>query len=287
MSPQMIVDGLRSGNSFAASGQLIDRLAFVACTGLPNTAVEGKALAAAQNNVPVDDKHCATMGEKLEVNAGTDIVVGIVVRDPAGSSFSPYTFANPSLAQVGITQPLDKPVLDHVDVISGMVTGYVAPGAANYAGAWPDNWIEDPSMNRVPAAAKNSSAAVIKTFGSSGWKAKGDGGFLVMSFRIPAVQASQYVRLRGTNLPAGVPYETDANGNPLADIYTNAGDPSKLTIPCTVVGSTEFDGCPSHLEVVSGQKYLSFDVAAWADLWFYSNPIFIEVASSTTIAGIK
>ncbi|HKU79231.1 MAG TPA: hypothetical protein VJQ42_05260, partial [Rhodanobacteraceae bacterium] len=30
-TPQAIVDGLRSGNSFTASGQLIDRLAFVAC----------------------------------------------------------------------------------------------------------------------------------------------------------------------------------------------------------------------------------------------------------------
>ncbi len=31
LRPQAIVDGLRSGNSFATSGQLIDRLAFVAC----------------------------------------------------------------------------------------------------------------------------------------------------------------------------------------------------------------------------------------------------------------
>ena len=31
LSPQMIVDGLRSGNNWVDSGQLIDRLAFVAC----------------------------------------------------------------------------------------------------------------------------------------------------------------------------------------------------------------------------------------------------------------
>jgi hypothetical protein len=40
------------------------------------------------------------------------------------------------------------------------------------------------------------------------------------------------------------------------------------------------------LAVVNGQKYLSYDVAAWADLWFYSNPIYIEVAGSTPIAGV-
>ena len=55
---------------------------------------------------------------------GADVVVAIVVRDPAGTNYSPYTFPNPSLLQIGIKQPLNKPVLDHVDVIRGMVTGY-------------------------------------------------------------------------------------------------------------------------------------------------------------------
>jgi len=32
---------------------------------------------------------------------------------------------------------------------------------------------------------------------------------------------------------------------------------------------------------------VSFDVAAWSDLWFYSNPIYIEVKGSTTVAGVK
>jgi hypothetical protein len=47
------------------------------------------------------------------------------------------------------------------------------------------------------------------------------------------------------------------------------------------------DGCPNHLGTVNGQKLVSFDVAAWADLWFYSNPIFVEVGGSTVVAGIK
>jgi hypothetical protein len=305
LRPQMIVDGLRTGNSFAASGQLIDRLAFVACIGDPaahgrtEAAVEALAVNAARHNTDIDFQGCATMGEKLVVPKGADVVVAIVVRDPAGTNNSPYIFNNPSLAQVGIQQPINQPVLDHVDVIRGMVTGYKKPGAGDYAGQWPNDWISNPSLDNVPAAAKNTSAAVLKTFGGATWKTvQGEPEFKKMVFRMPAVAASQYVRLRGSNLPASVPYETDANGNPLADIVTNASDPTKLKIPCTVAGSnvpangtvytgTAIDGCPAHLPVVNGVKYVAYDVAAWSDLWFYSNPIFIEVSGSTVVAGVK
>ena len=32
-------------------------------------------------------------------------------------------------------------VLDHVDVIRGGVSGFKRPDAPDYAGAWPDNWV--------------------------------------------------------------------------------------------------------------------------------------------------
>ena len=157
----------------------------------------------------------------------------------------------------------------------------------------------------VPAAAKNTSAAVIKTFNGNGlsqWTAFNssvDGTqFLKMTYRIPAVSASQYVRLRGTNLPPSVPYETDADGNPLADVYTNQNDTTMLRIPCTATGTTQYDGCPSHLPTatspvsgpanpIAGQKAVAYDVAAWADLWTYSNPIYVEVSGGTVVAGVK
>jgi len=41
------------------------------------------------------------------------------------------------------------------------------------------------------------------------------------------------------------------------------------------------------MTLANGVKTSSFDVAAWADLWFYSNPVFIEVQNSTKIAGIQ
>ena len=65
MTPQQIVDGLRSGNNFAASGQLIDRLAFIACVSYPgpgarsNAAVEALALTAAQNSTDIATSRAA------------------------------------------------------------------------------------------------------------------------------------------------------------------------------------------------------------------------------------
>ena len=55
----------------------------------------------------------------------------------------------------------------------------------------------------------------------------------------------------------------------------------------TTYTGNAIDGCPNHLPVISGVKYVAFDVAAWSDLWFYSNPIYIEVSGSTTVAGVK
>jgi hypothetical protein len=46
------------------------------------------------------------------------------------------------------------------------------------------------------------------------------------------------------------------------------------------------DGCPNHLSVVNGQKMVSYDVAAWSDLWFYSNPIYVEVSGAARVAGV-
>jgi hypothetical protein len=306
LRPQTIVNGLRTGNSFATGGQIIDRLAFMACTGNRADALVGEMAAnAAVNKTAITADGCATMGEKLAVPAGTDIIVGIAVRDPAGTNYSPYTFANPSLLQIGVNQPLNKPVLDHIDLIRGMVSGYRTPGAANYAGAWPNTWLANPDLATVPAAAKNPSAAVIKSFNGNGatpWASLSSGVdntvFVKMSYRVPAVSASQYIRLRGSNMPPAVPFETDASGNPLADLWTNANDLSKLRIPCSTIGSNvpanganypgnAIDGCPNHLPVVAGVKYVAYDVAAWADLWFYSNPIYVEVAGSTTVAGVK
>jgi hypothetical protein len=281
LAAEGIIDGLRSGNSFAGSGDLIDRMAFVACAAnpaIPATAfkalLEKAALNAVTKNAEVRIDGCATMGEKLVVAPGANVVVAIAVRDPEGTNNSPYSFANPSLKQINITQPLNAPVLDHIDVIGGNVTGYVSPtDTAKYAGL------------EGSAAASNASAGIKKVFNNKNWTASA-GGVRVMSYRIPAVTVSQYVRLRGTNLPAATPFETDANGNPLNDYDLSPQDDGvTATIPGKVV--CDDAACPAHLRTINGVKYSSFDVAAWADLWFYSNPIYIQVTNSVRVAGTK
>jgi hypothetical protein len=82
LRPQAIVDGLRTGNAWSASGQLIDRLAFVACTsyagiGALQRRVEALAVAAATKGTDIDTTGCATMGEKLVARPGAEIVVAV------------------------------------------------------------------------------------------------------------------------------------------------------------------------------------------------------------------
>jgi hypothetical protein len=270
LSTQAIVDGLRSGNSFVVNGDVIDQLSFVVCTSNPAVVrrasmatLEAASIAAAGKKTDVKINGCATMGEKLVVRAGADLIVSIVVRDPQGKNNSPYSFPNPSLKQVGIAQPLNLPVLDHIDVIGGNVTGYVDPtNTASYAGLIGSK------------AASNPSSKLEKTFNASNWTALPD-GTRKMSYRIPAVKVSKYLRLRGTNLLPATPFETDIDGNPLLD-FGVAGN-----IACADAT------CPAHMAAPNGTKTSSFDVAAWADLWFYSNPVFIEVIDSVKVAGIK
>ncbi|NCV88913.1 MAG: hypothetical protein EBW19_01750 [Betaproteobacteria bacterium] len=293
LSAQGIIDGLRSGNSFATSGQIIDRLAFVVCAVNPalplkanRTLLETAVTNAVKANTDVRIDGCATMGEKLVARPGSSLIVAIALRDPEGQNYSPYSFANPSLKQINITQPLNQPVLDHVDLISGNVSGFVSPtnlaAYAGEAGKVLTGTAGDPAATYKPddPATLNNSARKIKTFNASSWTASA-GGIRTMSFVIKNVQQSQYFRLRGTNLPPSTPNETDADGNPLLDWAVIPVDSTKPgTIPCTDAA------CPAHLRTLNGVKYSSFDVAAWSDLWFYANPVFVQVNGSVTVAGL-
>jgi hypothetical protein len=64
-----------------------------------------------------------------------------------------------------------------------------------------------------------------------------------MSYTINNVDKSMYFRVRGSNSAPNTAGETDADGNPLADI-----------------------GAPT-----TGNEQ------AWKDLWVYGNPIFVRV----------
>ena len=89
----------------------------------------------------------------------------------------------------------------------------------------------------------NSSAKVTARFSSDEWKAlRAKGTWHTVVYTLKPMKDS-YIRLRGTNLGVNVPNETDAAGNPLVDDLMGPNDPQK----------------------------------AYDDLWFYSNPIFIDV----------
>ncbi|MBI5231299.1 MAG: hypothetical protein HY876_03940 [Coriobacteriales bacterium] len=74
-----------------------------------------------------------------------------------------------------------------------------------------------------------------------GWSSSGS--WVQRTYVLRDVDRDMYVRLRGSKRAPGVRNETDGSGNPIAD---------------TAAGTNTRD-------------------KAWADAWFYSNPIFIEV----------
>lgn len=234
LRPQVVVDGVRSGNAYSVQGDLI--------TGELTYKAEVIGYAAAG---------IAKMGQTLVVPRGRSVKLTLEVTLPTATNNSPYTFANPSLKQIGVTEPLNKPTLRHVNFIRGDVTGVVAPSSADYT------------------KGTNASAQIIGSFGPNNWTVSGQKRTMIVT--ITNVQKNMYVRARGSNLPPSTPAETDAQGNPLND-WDPENPAQGPFVPCTDAA------CPSHMAVVNGAKVSSYDVAAWSDLWFYANPIFIRVA---------
>jgi len=120
------------------------------------------------------------------------------------------------------------PVVDHIDLIAGEIAGPINPSSPDYA------------------KAVNSTTKVIATFNAKNWERDED-GYNVIVYHLKDVAKNMYFRLRGTNLAANTPYETDESGNPLPDAL--------VTINENIDAAQE----------------------AWNDLWFYSNPIFVYV----------
>jgi hypothetical protein len=90
--PQSLFDGLRSGNAFVVTGDMIDFLDFT---------VNGK-----------------TMGQTADAQ-GKKVLITIFLRDPSGKNnncYSSYT----------------NPILDHIDIIAGELHGIIAKGNPDY-----------------------------------------------------------------------------------------------------------------------------------------------------------
>jgi len=199
---QNIVDGLRSGNTWVVEGDLIDSLLYkIETIGT--------------------EKVTGVMGSNMLITKGKSVKITIKARDPQGVNFNSYSAYN-------------KPVLNHIDIIKGKVTGKIDPASPNYN-------VQTVATTSVIARFDATGGVTdTKSIVSKAWKSLGN-GWVEMSIIVPNITDSVYFRLRGSNLGLNVTNETDADGNPLADALMGSNDATK----------------------------------AFADLWFYSNPIFV------------
>jgi hypothetical protein len=240
---QDVIDGLRSGNSYSVNGNLIG-------SDLTITARDG-------SGKPV------TMGQTLVVNPGDTITYSMELTLPTGNN-SPYSFNNPLLAQVGLKQPLNAPILDHVDIITGTITGLIGPGEPGYA-------VPNAGGTAGASIVYNPSTTIAKQlslFQAKKFKTLPDGSKQVtFTTTFTAPSTPFYIRARGTNIPVATPNVTDSAGNPLLDV-------NNASVVCSD------PACPAHLGVNgNGQKVVTYDVQAYSNLWFYANPIFVRPAS--------
>jgi len=235
---QSIIDGMRSGNTYSVNADIIG----------PDLVFRARGR----------DDDWKTMGETLVVRPGERVTVEMEMTIPAANN-SPYSFNNPLLLQVGLKQPLNRPSLDHVDLIAGQITGVIAPGSPGYA---------VPNASGVAGASivYNPSTAIAQQIHARDMRSVRlrDGSTrLRFTTTFTAGNTPGYIRARGTNIPIATPNVTDSAGNPLLDVNNAA-------VSCTD------PACPAHLQTVNGVKKVTFDVQAYSNVWFYANPIFIR-----------
>lgn len=171
---QAVLDGLRSGKSFSVFGDLINALDFT---------------------ISSNDSRSG-MGENLQVTEGDDVEIKIRFKSP---SINNYEHPINSGTMAG-----QAPVVDHVDLIAGDVTGKAEKGTPEYT--------KD----------TNESTRVMATFTSDDWTTDAE-GYNVITYKIKATDKDQYFRLRGTNLGMNVQGET-VNGEPQLDPKVTTAD---------------------------------------------------------------
>ncbi len=122
-----------------------------------------------------------------------------------------------------------------------LIAGRVRPRASKFL---EDGTTLNPDYERDT----NESTRVVATYRQSDLRQRKGGWYETPTYRLKKLDGDMYFRIRGSSLPPNTPRETDAVGNPLADSEQTGLDPEE---------------------------------AAWSDLWFYSNPIFVESATTS------
>ena len=103
-----------------------------------------------------------------------------------------------------------------------------------------------PGTDAYSKEGTNPTTKVVATYDPSTWTTTED-GYTECTYQVKSVAKDMYFRVRGNNLAPNTPFETDDQSNPLFDNLVHAG--------------LGIDGADE----------------AWADLWFYSNPVFVSV----------
>lgn len=201
-----VVDGMRSGKSFSVYGDLINALDF-------NASGNGMK---------------AEMGEDLQVSEGDETTLTIRFKSPEHNNYAPISEHETSVT--------NKVKVDHIDLISGEVTGSL--DESQYA------------SNKT-----NDTTKVIKRFTEADWGKPDAEGYYTMTYKVPA-DKNRYYRLRGTNLGADV------------DGYTKNGEPLKDQ-------SFDYEGTATAEE--NEERFNNINDRNYTSMWFYSNPIFVEI----------
>jgi hypothetical protein len=131
-----------------------------------------------------------------------------------------------------------NPSLHHIDIIAGQLRERLA-----YSSNTNSDYQKKDTVGTTSVVARfDASGGYVDGKGivSQAWTDLGN-GVKSITFTVKATK-DMYFRLRGSNLAVNTANQLDANGNPLCD---------------TLVGSNDA-------------------VKAFADLWFYSNPIFVK-----------
>ena len=201
-----VVEGMRSGKTFSVYGDLINALDF---------------------EVKSKNKE-AEMGEDLQVDKGDKTTITIRFKSPQNNNYAPISDHETSVT--------NKVKVDHIDLISGEVTGKL-------------------DENQYASNKTNDTTKVVKRFTKEDWGKPDKDGYYTITYKVKA-DTDRYYRLRGTNLG------TDVEG------YTSNGEPLK---------DQSFDYEGTQTPEQNEDRFNNINDRNYTSMWFYSNPIFVDV----------
>ncbi|MFA6283019.1 MAG: hypothetical protein WCT30_00920 [Desulfurivibrionaceae bacterium] len=173
---------------------------------------------------------------------GNEAEMGTTLQVAAGSEVTiTIGFKTPARNNHG-----EAVTVDHIDLIAGKMTGRIPRLLGDGATLNPDYEKDTNETTRVIATFTRKDWQPGKQSNTTGKKEKAlsaSNGWRTVSYHVRQIEHDMYFRLRGTNLRCGGE-ETDGKCNPLNDELAGANNQNK----------------------------------AYADLWFYSNPLFVRVS---------